>query len=71
LISAHWEDNYPLTVVSALERGFSDQAPLIIDSGEPNKMPPIFRFENALLQRDGFDNIIEKIWNDASSFFWI
>lgn len=57
--------------MSALERGFSDQAPLIIDSGEPNKMPPIFRFENALLQRDGFDNIIEKIWNDASSFFLI
>ena len=66
LICPDWEDKYPLTIVSTLERELSNHTPLIIDTGTPNKNPPIFRFENAWFERNGLKEIVEKIWNDPN-----
>ena len=59
LICPDWEDKYPLTYVTALERELSDHTPLLIDTGIPSRKPPIFRFENAWLEREGLIEIVD------------
>ena len=63
LIYPDCEDHYPLTEVYALERELSDHTPLILDTGENTYSPPIFRFENSWMMRDGFKEFVIKIWS--------
>lgn len=61
-MSNDWEDIFPLTVVSALNRILSDHAPLLLDSGVCLKKDPMFRFESCRLTRDGIKDIIQGVW---------
>ena len=63
LICPDWEDKYPMTMVTALEREISDHTPLLLDSGEQRNAPPIFRFENAWMLKEGFRQFVYKVWN--------
>jgi hypothetical protein len=38
-----WEEKYPLPIVTTLEREVLEHIPLIIDTGVPSKVPPLFR----------------------------
>lgn len=65
LTSTDWEDLFPLSIVSAMDRVLSDHVPLLIDSGVALKKDPIFRFESSWFEREGVKEIIEKIWTSA------
>ena len=65
LMESHWEDKYPLVTVRALERieAFSDHAPILLSIG--TLLPSVksqFKFELGWLLRDGFDDLVKKIW---------
>lgn len=47
LCSVNWEENYPLSMVTALVREKSDHTPLLMDTGDVPKTDPFFRFENS------------------------
>jgi hypothetical protein len=63
LVSPEWEEQYPLSIVTAMDRGLSDHAPVLLDTGNktPTNIP--FRFENAWMQGEDFVQIVEKSWN--------
>ena len=66
LMDSRWEDKYPLVTVRALERieAFSDHAPIFLSTG--TLIPPAksqFKFELGWLLRDGFDDLVKKIWS--------
>ena len=62
MICPDWEEKYPLTMLYALQRDFSDHTPLITDSGQINKSNYIFQLENAWFEREGFDDLVKKVW---------
>ena len=66
LMDSSWEDKYPLVTVRALERieAFSDHAPILLSTG--SLQPPVkpqFKFELGWLLRDGFDDLVKRIWS--------
>jgi hypothetical protein len=63
LVSPEWEEQYPLSIVTAMDRSLSDHAPLLLDTGNktPTNIP--FRFQNVWMQREDFVQIVEKSWN--------
>ena len=62
-----WEENYPLTDVSALCREKYDHAPLFLDTGDVIKNDPLFTFENSWFLREGLDEIVTKTWKANGS----
>lgn len=65
LMSTDWEDMYPLTVVTALDRILSDHVPLMLDSGVQLRKDPVFRFESSWFEREGVREIIAEVWASA------
>ena len=66
LMDSRWEDKYPLVTVRALEHieAFSDHAPILLSTGSltsPGKHQ--FKFELGWLLRDGFDDLVKRIWS--------
>ena len=65
LMDSRWEDKYPMVSVRALERieAFSDHAPIFLSTGtlKPT-VKPQFKFELGWLLRDGFDDLVKRIW---------
>jgi hypothetical protein len=64
-MNTHWESKCPMVSVQALERvvGFSDHAPILLTTGLPG--PPStrrFKFDLGWLQRDGFQDMVKKVW---------
>ena len=66
LVSTDWEEKFPLVTVSALERFPSDHTPLLLNTGATthNRQPPLFKFDLAWLQRDGFVDMVSEVWNE-------
>jgi hypothetical protein len=65
LMDIDWEDKYPMVSVRALERieKLSDHAPILLTTGTPRplcKRP--FKFELGWLQREGFHDMVKKVW---------
>ena len=65
LMDTKWELKFPMVTVRALERieALSDHAPIILDSNSmshSSRHP--FKFELAWLHREGFVEIIKKVW---------
>jgi hypothetical protein len=65
LMDTNWELKFPMVTVRALERivGFSDHAPILLTTGTPR--PPStrrFKFELGWLQREGFQDMVKRIW---------
>lgn len=62
--STDWEQHYPIFIVQAFQRVFSDHTPLVIDTGQPNQIPPKkIRFEKWRLSRPDFHDMVLTIWN--------
>jgi hypothetical protein len=64
LVSAEWEQKFPLTIVHAKDRSNSDHTPLLLNTGASshNKQPPPFKFEQGWLIRDGFRELVANKW---------
>jgi hypothetical protein len=64
-MDTEWEDKFPMVTVRALERieKLFDHAPILLTTGTPrplHKRP--FKFELEWLQRDGFHDMVKKVW---------
>jgi hypothetical protein len=64
-MDTEWENQYPMVSVRALERieKLSDHAPILLTTGNPRqvcKRP--FKFELGWLQRDGFHEMVKRVW---------
>lgn len=70
LMSTDWEDKFPLVTVRAFERieALSDHAPILLSTGtlKPTTQHP-FKFELGWLERDGFDELVKKVWSKPLS----
>ena len=66
LFTTDWEYKYPLASVRALERieALSDHAPLLTDFGQPipSSDRHQFKFELGWLTREGFHDLVKKVW---------
>ena len=66
LVTTDWEFKYPLASVRALERieALSDHAPLLTDFGQaaPTSNRHQFKFELGWLTREGFPELVKKVW---------
>jgi hypothetical protein len=65
LMDTEWEDKYPMVSVRAIERieKLSDHASILLTTGIPKsplKRP--FKFELGWLQRDGFHDMVKRVW---------
>jgi hypothetical protein len=61
--STDWEQHFPLSSVHASHRAVSDHTPLVIDTGQPNLIPPkLFRFEKWWLSRPDFPDLVLAVW---------
>ena len=69
LVSTKWEDKFPLATVQTRDRNISDHTPLILNTGSSthqNKQPT-FKFERGWLIRDGFFDMVAKLWQSETS----
>jgi len=67
LMPTEWELKYPLSTVTAHSRDISDHTPLLLNTGDSSSThtQPMFRFELGWLLRDGFRDLVAKIWSDV------
>jgi hypothetical protein len=67
LMSAEWEQKFPLSNVIALSRDISDHTPLLLDIGRITSMGSqhLFKFELGWLLRDGFSDMVKEIWDSV------
>ena len=61
LVSSEWEEQYQMSIVTTLDIGLSDHAPLILDTGKTTPRNVPFRFENAWTKRGGFFELVKSI----------
>ena len=65
LMDTDWESRFPLVSVRALERieGLSDHALILLTTGMPRPpCNPRFKFELGWLHREGFHEMVKRIW---------
>jgi hypothetical protein len=61
----NWESKYPMVTVRALPRieGLSDHAPILLTTGKQRtQCKHQFKFELGWLQRDGFSDMVKRVW---------
>jgi hypothetical protein len=66
LMDANWESKFPMVFVRALEHieGFLDHAPILLTTGTHKPSGNYrFKFELGWLQRDGFYDMVKKVWD--------
>jgi hypothetical protein len=65
LMDTEWESKFPMVSVRALERieGLSNHAPILLTTGLPRTTTAHhFKFEIGWLHRQGFQNMVKKVW---------
>jgi hypothetical protein len=69
LVTAEWEQKFPLVTVRAMTRTCSDHTPLLIDSGCPSHLGKNnhFSFELSWLRQEGFYDLIKQEWLAVNS----
>ena len=67
LMTTEWEFKYPLVTVHALDRGVSDHAPLLLDTGEPSYTGAVkqFKMELSWFSHEDFRDRVVQIWNKS------
>jgi endonuclease/exonuclease/phosphatase family metal-dependent hydrolase len=67
LISTEWELSNPLSTVVVLLRVISDHTPLLVHTGHTSQSNnvPMFKFKLGWLLRDGFMEMVSKVWNSV------
>ena len=65
LMSTEWEFKYPMVTVHALDRGVSDHAPLLLDTGNSSFTgnSKQFKMELSWLSHEDFRERVAEIWN--------
>jgi hypothetical protein len=58
--------DFPLAVVTDMNRDISDHVPLLLNYGEPPPHCNSFRYENCWLEREGFLDIFNTSWNSST-----
>ena len=68
LVSTDWEQKFLISRVEALTRELSDHTPLLLDTGNTAHRGNnhLFKFELGWLSRDGFHDMVAKVWQIAS-----
>jgi len=69
LVTAEWEDQFPLATIEPRDRNISDHTPLVLNTGVSTHCTQNrpFKFERDWLLRDGFYNMVAKIWQSPRS----
>ena len=65
LMDTDWESKFPMVSVRALERieALSDHAPILLTTGLPRiQCKRQFKFELGWLHREGFYELVKKVW---------
>jgi len=64
-MTSEWEFKYPMVTVHALDRGVSDHAPLLLDTGDPSFTGTAkqFKMELSWLTHYEFKERVIEIWN--------
>lgn len=62
LVSSEWNDTFQKIKQVALPKVISDHSPLMLESGDWDKNPSYFKFENMWLNSDGFLDKIKTWW---------
>jgi hypothetical protein len=67
LCSIKWELKFARSTVVAHSRVISDHTPLILNAGDlsSSHTQPPFKFELGWLLRDGFRELVSKIWSEV------
>ena len=65
-MATEWEQKFPLSTVIALSRDISDHTPLLLNMGVASSdgNQPTFKFELGWLLRDGFMDMVKKVWSE-------
>ena len=66
LMDTKWESKFPMVSVHALPRieAISDHAPILLTTGLPQPQHRCkFKFELGWLHRDGFHDMVKKVWD--------
>jgi hypothetical protein len=63
LVFVEWDLAYLLAVVTGKSKDFSNHVPLMLKYGSPPPHCNSFRYENCWVERDGFQEIVEKSWS--------
>ena len=65
LMSMEWEFKYPMVTVHELDRGVSDHAPLLLDTGDSSFTgnSKQFKMELSWLSHEDFRERVAEIWN--------
>jgi hypothetical protein len=66
LVITDWEQNFPISMVEALTRELSDHTPLLLNTGDTAHRGNThqFKFELGWLTRDGFHDMVAKVWKE-------
>ena len=68
-MTTEWEFKYPMVTVQALDRGVSDHAPLLLDTGDSAYVGHAkqFKMELSWLAQEDFRERVTEIWNKPVS----
>ena len=66
LISSDWEDFYPEVIQKLMPRPLSDYYPILLEVGSMLRGKILFRFENMLLESEGFVDRVHRWWSSYS-----
>jgi hypothetical protein len=69
LVTAEWEEKFPLAMVRALSREISDHTPLLLNMGESTNahIHHSFKFELGWLLHEGFIDMIRDLWSNMTT----
>lgn len=62
LISTEWNESFKSIKQLAMPRPISDHKPLMLESGDWSSTLSYFKFENMLLQQEGFMDMVKEWW---------
>jgi hypothetical protein len=66
MVTAEWDQAYPLAVVTGMNRDISDHVPLLLKYGATPPHSNSFRYENYWVEREGFVEIVRESWNSVT-----
>ncbi|GJY15773.1 RNA-directed DNA polymerase, eukaryota [Tanacetum coccineum] len=66
LVSQHVTDIFPDIKVTALPHGWSDHSPILLHCDKIDYGPVPFKFFHSWLQREGFDDCLQKAYKECS-----
>jgi hypothetical protein len=66
LVTAEWDQAFPLAVVTSMNRDISNHVPLLLKYGVTPPHSNSFRYENCGVEREGFVDIVKESWTAST-----